>query len=431
MREMKDSGIPWIGKIPSSWEIMCGKYLFSNAKEIVGTKVNDYERLALTLHGVIKRSKNDTEGLQPEDFNTYQILRKNELVFKLIDLQNISTSRVGLSPYDGIVSPAYIVLKTKENVIPSFAEKYYLMMWMNQIFNALGDAGVRSSLNVYELLEIKVPVPSIFEQNRISDYLDSKCARIDSIRENVEAEIEALKRYKKSVITEAVTKGLDKNVKMKDSGIPWIGEIPKDWKISRLKYILKEPMKYGANESGVAYSDALPRYIRITDIDSEGKLRKDGKLSLNEDIAKGYILKNKSILFARSGGTVGKTFFYRKEYGTAAFAGYLISAVIDENKALPEWIYYYVNSSAYWEWVNQIYTQSTIQNIGADKYSEMSIPICPNISLQKNILKLLDTRCSQIDSIIQKKQELLANLDTYKKSLIYEYVTGKKEVPAV
>ncbi len=203
--EMKDSGIPWIGKIPSSWEIMCGKYLFSNAKEIVGTKVNDYERLALTLHGVIKRSKNDTEGLQPEDFNTYQILRKNELVFKLIDLQNISTSRVGLSPYDGIVSPAYIVLKTKENVIPSFAEKYYLMMWMNQIFNALGDAGVRSSLNVYELLEIKVPVPSIFEQHRIADYLDAKCARIDSIIQKKQKLLTNLDTYKKSLIYEYVT----------------------------------------------------------------------------------------------------------------------------------------------------------------------------------------------------------------------------------
>lgn len=205
MREMKDSGIPWIGKIPSSWEIMCGKYLFSNAKEIVGTKVNDYERLALTLHGVIKRSKNDTEGLQPEDFNTYQILRKNELVFKLIDLQNISTSRVGLSPYDGIVSPAYIVLKTKENVIPSFAEKYYLMMWMNQIFNALGDAGVRSSLNVYELLEIKVPVPSIFEQQRISDYLDTRCSRIDSIIQKKQELLANLDTYKKSLIYEYVT----------------------------------------------------------------------------------------------------------------------------------------------------------------------------------------------------------------------------------
>ena len=298
-------------------------------------------------------------------------------------------------------------------------------------FLKITDGGGQPNISQTKIKNQYYLKPPVKEQQRIADYLDTRCSQIDSIRKNVESEIEALKQYKQSVITEAVTKGLDKNVEMKDSGIPWIGKTPKNWEISRLKYILKEPMKYGANESGVAYSDALPRYIRITDIDSEGKLRKDGKLSLNEDIAKRYILKDKSILFARSGGTVGKTFFYRKEYGTAAFAGYLISAVIDEDKALPEWIYYYVNSSAYWEWVNQIYTQSTIQNIGADKYSKMSIPICPNISLQKNILKLLDSKCAKIDSIIQKKQELLAKLDTYKKSLIYEYVTGKKEVPAV
>lgn len=203
--EMKDSGIPWVGKIPSQWKIMCGKYLFTNAKEIVGTKVNEYERLALTLHGVIKRSKNDTEGLQPAEFNTYQILRKNELVFKLIDLQNISTSRIGLSPYNGIVSPAYIILKAKKNIIPAFAEKYYLMMWMNHIFNALGDAGVRSSLNVPELLEINVPIPPIKEQQKISDYLDSKCSRIDSIIQKKQELLANLDTYKKSLIYEYVT----------------------------------------------------------------------------------------------------------------------------------------------------------------------------------------------------------------------------------
>ena len=178
---MKDSGIEWIGAIPEHWKVVKGKNLFTNDKSIVGARVDDYERLALTMKGVIKRSKDDNEGLQPDKFNSYQILRENELVFKLIDLQNISTSRVGLSGYTGIVSPAYIILKSNGSILPTYAEKYYLSLWMNQIFNFLGDAGVRSSLNAGELLNLYLPVPPLSEQKAIADYLDDKCGQIDEI----------------------------------------------------------------------------------------------------------------------------------------------------------------------------------------------------------------------------------------------------------
>lgn len=427
MREMKDSGIPWVGEIPKNWEIIKGKYILIYL-----------QRPILSTDKVITCFRDGEVTLRSNRREDGFTISEKEIGYQGIDVGDLVVhgmdgfaGSIGISDSRGKASPVLNVLNSSQD--KKFLMYYLRSMAYNNVFLALS-TGIRvrsCDLNWNKLANLPYAIPPINEQQRIADFLDAKCAKINSIKKNVESEIEVLKQYKQSVITEAVTKGLDKDVEMKDSGIPWIGKIPKDWEISRLKYILKEPMKYGANESGVAYSDALPRYIRITDINSEGKLRKDGKVSLNEDIAKRYILKDKSILFARSGGTVGKTFFYRKEYGTAAFAGYLISAVIDEDKALPEWIYYYVNSSTYWEWVNQIYTQSTIQNIGADKYSEMSIPICPNISLQKNILKLLDSKCARIDSIIQNKQELLANLDTYKKSLIYEYVTGKKEVPAV
>lgn len=237
-REMKDSGIGWVHEIPNNWNIVRGKYLFSSQKKVVGTKVENYERLALTLNGVVKRSKEDNEGLQPDKFDGYQILQKDELVFKLIDLQNVSTSRVGLSPYDGIVSPAYIVLESNGNILPAFAEKYYLSMWMNEVFNALGDAGVRSSINAQELLDIYVPMPPIQEQHCISSFLDSKCSEIDALSADIQSEIDKLEEYKKSVITEAVTKGLDKNMEMKDSGVEWIGKIPKTFSIGALKYYI-------------------------------------------------------------------------------------------------------------------------------------------------------------------------------------------------
>ena len=172
MRKMKHSEISWVHDIPEHWNIVKGKYIFTNNKQVVGAKVDEYERLALTLNGVIQRSKEDNKGLQPDRFDTYQIVKKNEIVFKLIDLQNISTSRVGLSPFTGIVSSAYIIFQAKKNIHAEYAEKYYLMMWMNEVFNALGDSGVRSSLNSSDLLDLFLPLPNNKEQSQISIFLD-------------------------------------------------------------------------------------------------------------------------------------------------------------------------------------------------------------------------------------------------------------------
>ena len=209
---------------------------------------------------------------------------------------------------------------------------------------------------------------------------------------------------------------------MKDSGIEWIGEIPKEWSISKLKYELSEPMKYGASETGIDYDEKLYRYIRITDITTDGKLKDEGKLSLSESQAKGYILKNDTVLFARSGGTVGKSFLYKKEYGKSAFAGYLISAVADNKKIYPKWLMYYTGSSSYKEWTNMIFNQATIQNIGADKYNNMQIPVAP-LDEQNKIIDFLDSKCSEIDALTADIQKEIEVLEEYKKSIITEAVT--------
>lgn len=209
---------------------------------------------------------------------------------------------------------------------------------------------------------------------------------------------------------------------MKDSGFEWIGKIPKDWIISKLKYELLEPMKYGASETGIDYDEKLYRYIRITDITSDGKLKHEGKLSLSESQAKDYVLLNNTVLFARSGGTVGKAFLYKEEYGKAAFAGYLISAVADNKKMNPKWLIYYTGSSAYMEWINRIFTQATIQNIGADKYSNMQIPI-PSLDEQYMIIDYLDTKCAEIDALTADIQTQIDTLEQYKRSVITEAVT--------
>lgn len=215
----------------------------------------------------------------------------------------------------------------------------------------------------------------------------------------------------------------------KDSGVKWIGEIPRHWECRKLKTLLLSPLQYGANASGVPYSEHLPRYIRITDITLEGKLKHSDKLSLsNEDAAK-YILKDKDILFARSGASVGKTFLYKKEYGLSAFAGYLIKAELGK-ELIPELLFYFTQSDIYESWKNGIFIQSTIQNIGADKYSQLQIAI-PPLPEQEAIVTYLDSKVAKIDEYISIAEKKIAALEELKQTIIAEAVTRgiHKDVP--
>ena len=211
-------------------------------------------------------------------------------------------------------------------------------------------------------------------------------------------------------------------MQMKDSGIEWIGEIPEDWEVRRIKHLIAFPLQYGANETGEDFDEMLPRYIRITDISANNELKNDGKLSLSNDKAKGYILQDGDVLFARSGATVGKTFYYKGEYGLACFAGYMIRLSADSSKISGRFIYYYTLSKAYAEWTNMIFIQATIQNISAEKYSELHMPV-PPLPQQEKIIRFLDSRCAEIDAVIAAKQRQNELLKEQRQSIIFEAVT--------
>lgn len=206
-RAMKDSGVEWIGGIPEEWDVSKVKYNFSTFKKIPGKESEKYERLSLTMNGVKHREKWTAEGLQPKDFMSYQLLRKGDLVFRLIDLQNPSKSRrVALSHDTGLISPAYTILHADNNkMLPEYAEMFFLMMSYLDVFNALGSCGVRSSINNAELMKIPVPVPPLAEQQQIADYLDEKCKNIDNRVQKRRQQLEWLKEYKKSLIFDYVT----------------------------------------------------------------------------------------------------------------------------------------------------------------------------------------------------------------------------------
>lgn len=206
--KMKDSGIEWIGEIPEHWEALKAKYVLEKYKEIVGNRVNEFDVLSLTMRGVIYRDTSSNDGLLPESYETYQIIRPNDLVFKLIDLENVKTSRIGLSPYTGISSSAYIVLKNRADENNKFFYYLYLIMYYKLVFNGMGH-GVRSSLKADDLLNNIIIIPPLQEQQAIANFLDHMTSEIDSLISGVQDSISQLKTYRQSLISEAVTGKID------------------------------------------------------------------------------------------------------------------------------------------------------------------------------------------------------------------------------
>jgi len=208
----------------------------------------------------------------------------------------------------------------------------------------------------------------------------------------------------------------------KPSGVAWLGDIPAHWEVKRLKFICTEPLKYGANESAELIDPDLPRFIRITDINTDGTLRDDTFRSLPEKIAEPFLLRYGDLLFARSGATVGKTFLYCDSWGRSCYAGYLVRARLNPHKALPEFLSYFASSSAYWSWVSSIFIKATIQNVSGEKYANLSVPV-PPLEEQRAIAAYLDRETARIDALVAKNERLIELLQEKRTTLISHAVT--------
>ena len=278
-----------------------------------------------------------------------------------------------------------------------------------------------------DITKLWIDLPSDREQEEIADFLDRETARIDGIVEKENKLIELLKEKRSALITRAVTKGLDPNVKMKPSGMEWIGEMPATWQVKRMKFLLASPLKYGANEAATFEERNWPRYIRITDFDENGTLREDTFKSLPPEIAVDYMLEDGDILFARSGATVGKSFQFRQIDGKACFAGYLIKATPNRAVILSEFLFALTKSLLYENWKNSIFIQATIENIAAAKYKELLISF-PSLEEQRKIVEFIKLEGDTIDGQISRIEKQIGLLKEYKLSLITAAVTGKIDV---
>lgn len=426
MREMKDSGIPWVGKVPPNWKIMPNKYLMHKVKKICPT-YNGESILSLTMQGVVIRDF-ELGGKMPATFDGYQIIYPGNLLMCLFDY-DVTPRCIGLVKDKGLTSPAYSQFVMNKGADARYYYYYYLLLDFTKELLHLAK-NLRHSFTEEQLGKIKVPVPPIQVQHRIADYLDTKCSQIASIRKNVESEIEALKQYKQSVITETVTKGLDKDVEMKDSGIPWIGKIPKDWEIKRLKYACNK-ISDGTHFSPATVDNGYP-YLTAKDIqgltidfEKAQKVSDDDFFKLKKS---GCCPQKGDVLIVKDGATTGRTGMMLKKIECVLLSSVAMMHV--NNFMNNFFLWYFLQSKSMQKQIESSMAGSAITRITLAKLSNFVLT-CPSLKEQQRIADFLDAKCARIDSIIQKKQELLTNLDTYKKSLIYEYVTGKKEVPAV
>lgn len=396
MRAYKDSGIEWLGEIPEHWEVVKGSFLFFNKKEL-NSNFQCKTRLALTLNGVIEKDIEQNFGLNPLDFRTYQIFNYDDLVFKLIDLDNINTSRVGYVYKEGIMSSAYIRLTPNKKSYSKYFYYYYYSLYVKRVFNNIG-TGVRSTLNVDELLSIKIPLPPIEEQKAIADFLDSKCKQIESFVDKKQKLITLLNEKKQALINECVTKGLNKNVKYKDSGVEYLGEIPKHWKIKKFKHLAiicngKEQLQV-ASDNGV-----YPIY------GSGGIIGKTNQ----------FLYNKQSVLLGRK-GTIDKPLFVEIPFWAIDTMFYTKILDIVHSK----YFYYLCLTIDF-----KIYTSgSAIPSMTQSDLAEIIFPFAP-LQEQKQIAEFLDSEISKIDSIIEKIKKQIELIKEYKSTLINQAVCGR------
>lgn len=427
MREMKDSGIEWIGEVPNDWRIVRNKNAFVCNKELVGEKSELTQLLSLTTRGIKKKDINNAEGKLPESFDTYQFVKENDIVMCLFDL-DCSAVFSGISPFDGMISPAYRVLSCKECMEPRYADYWFRYISNGRKFNHYAK-NIRYTLSYEEFSTLPLLLPKKSEQRRIADYLDCKCSQIDAIIARQQEVIEKLKAYKLSIITEAVTKGLNSNVPMKDSGIDFIGSIPETWRICRLRNI--GTLQNGISKGGEFFGHGFP-FVSYGDVYRNFSLpvQVAGLIDSSDEERRNYSVESGDIFFTRTSETIEEVGFSsvcEETIPDATFAGFLIRVRPFTDDLVPKFAKYYFRSNHHRYYLVKQMNLVTRASLGQDLLKSMPVLVPPKDE-QISIAAYLDKKCGAIESSIEYKQRVIERLTSYKKSLIYEVVTGKKEV---
>ncbi len=433
MRQMKDSGIEWIGEIPEEWQLDKGKSIFCQRNE----RGNNIELQILSPSqklGVVPQSLLEertghiaVKVKEETDLRAFKTIHKGDFCISLRSFQG----GFEYSAYEGVVSPAYQVFYP----IKSISDRFYSYIFkiqpfidkMNSFTMTLRDG---KNISFSDFGNSYIPYPPLTVQYKIADFLDDKCAKIDSLIDHEEATIEELKAYKQSVITEAVTKGLDKSVSMQDSGVEWIGKIPESWSISKIKMLADETQENAFIDGDWIESpyieDTGIRYLTTGNI-GDGVFKRQGNGFISNETFTKLQCKYaypQDLIFSRLNEEYGRSCILPNDYDKYVIA---VDNVILRTNEDKKYICYVTQCSNYHKAVFFYARGTAMKRISRTNLGNVAIPL-PSIAEQQQIADYLDKKCADIDSLISIKQQKIEELKEYKKSFIYEYVTGKKEV---
>ncbi len=426
-REMKHSGIEWIGLIPKEWKVVPHKHIMFKKKDIQ-EHYQGQDIISLTMNGVIVRDL-DAGGKMPLSFDGYQIICPNNLLLCLFDI-DVTPRCVGLIKNYGVTSPAYSQFVLKDKAYPPYYD--YLLRYMDDHKCLLHlSKNLRSSLTETDFGQIQTCVPPFQEQQKIADYLDKVCSEVDELVALQEKMIEELKAYKQSVITEAVTKGLNPNVPMKDSGIDWIGEIPKEWKVVKLRNLGN--FTASGIDKNIIEGEELVHIVNYVDVykNNTKELRKHNYMvvSAPQNKCVEHQLYVGDMIYTPSSETVediGLSSVVMEELPNTAYSYHVLRFRSNDSISL-SYKKYITNNHFCLSYFSSCATGTIRKTISRDVFRECKV-LLPPLHEQQKIADYLDRVCSEVDELVALKQDKIEELKEYKKSVIYEYVTGKKEV---
>ena len=428
MHDMKDSGVEWIGAVPSGYRTASIGSLFTIKKDIIGREPETV--LSITQTGIRPKDLSSNEGQNASSYAHYQIVNMGDFAMNHMDLL---TGWIDISKYEGVTSPDYRVftLNDKEMSADYFLRvfQYY---YTNKVFFGFGQGVAtlgRWRLPAINFKKIDVPVPPVLEQQRIVSAIDEKVGKVDALIANVQTQIEKLKAYKQSMITEVVTKGLDPSVPMKNSGVDVYPSVPEHWNVQKTLTTLTMPITDGPHTTPELLSEGIPFVSAEAVSCGNGGIDFDhirGFISREfyDECSKKYVPQRDDIYMIKSGATTGRVSVVDTD---RIFTIWSPLAVFRCNPDVVHFrfLYYFLQSSAYQRQVQSGWTYGTQQNIGMRTLERLKVFV-PPLDEQYAITECLDAKCIQIDRLVAIKQAKIEKLEQYKRSLIYEYVTGKK-----
>lgn len=407
----KDSGIAWIGEIPEHWNIgYVGKYL--NEVSNRNTSQKETNTLQFKMGEIISKSDGNSK-YNPESIESYNIVYPDTIMINGLNLSfDFISQRVALVREQGAITSAYLAMKPNDNCSPNYITYLFKSYDYKKVFHALGK-GLRATLNYNIIRNELIVLPSLSEQQSIATYLDQKCGEIDELITLQEEMITKLQSYKQSVITEAVTKGLDKNVPLKDSGIEWIGEIPEHWEASKTLFNLSMPITDGPHTTPELFEIGIPFVSAEAVSFGNGRIdfsRIRGYISENfyQECCKKYVPQVDDIYMIKSGATTGRVAIVDTDIKFTIWSPLAVFRC-NKERMLPRFLFYQLQSNGYQKQIELNWSYGTQQNIGMRTLEKLILSV-PPLSEQQSIADYLDQKCSEIDELISIKQQKIEKL---------------------